>query len=137
MAFRNYIILRDGNNDYRYKTLAKAWRPQIYRPMTVKMDLSGMLSATAAPAYYLRWEGTVVAPVTPGTDDPSYIAWGTVETLRHTLKNYWGTYFQDHYGTTYNPVYLMGPFYEESLLNVWDAPENKIFLTIQITARGQ
>jgi hypothetical protein len=136
MPFQNYIVLRYNNTDYRYKTLAKAWRPQIQRPLSVKMDLSGNLNATAAAAYYLRWEGTVIAPVTPGPVEVPLPDWGSVTTLRGTLKAQWGTLFKDHYGTTYNPVYLMGPFYEQSLLNVWDAPNNKIYFTIQIIARG-
>ena len=53
-------ILIDG---YRYKTVAKQWKPASIRPSSARVNLLGDLEATYGSFTILRWEGMVVAEV--------------------------------------------------------------------------
>lgn len=129
--FQPYIIL-DG---YRYKTLAKQWRPVTIRPATPRLTLNGVLEATFGVRSLRRWEGMV--SVRHGTAAPG-AANGTLEgnifTLRQTIEKRSFVAFTDHNGTAYPSAVLVGPFDERSLVNVWDSAANKYFVNCIITA---
>lgn len=112
----------------RYKTVAKSWRPEILKPTAVKHSLDGELLATFGPTNVLRWSGAVIGPVTPENSQ-----YGSIEDLRTLLKTRQVVTFVDHYGSSYGAV-VLGPFVEQSLQNVWDAPGNKIYVGIQVVA---
>jgi hypothetical protein len=124
----NSYITLDG---YRYRTVAKQWKPKLIRPATVRVTLGGALDATFGPVSTYRWEGLIVsnygssAPV--GPEGNSYTLRASLE-KRNTLS------FTDHLGATYT-VGAQGPFDQSSLKNVWDAPDNKIYYYIVLTGR--
>jgi hypothetical protein len=122
MAIRNYITL-DGK---QYKTPAKTWEPTPTRPATVRRTLLGRGDATFGANSWREWRGEVEGPVTsPGA------LWGTLGDLRASLVKRQVLAFEDHYGNSCSVVAL-GPFAERSIMNVWDDPENSIFLTVAL-----
>ena len=134
MAFTSYLIL-DG---YRYKALAKQWRPQIMRPATPRVTLQGDLEATFGAVALKRWEGMLSVrhgEAAPGLADGTRE--GNIWTLRRTLQKTTTVAFIDHNGTYYGEAVLTGPFSEQALINVWDSTANKYYVSVQITARGE
>lgn len=126
MAFNSYIIL-DG---LRYKTLAKQWKPAITRPASARLTLQGNMEVTFGVGVLNRWEGSIIAR--PTTADPAY---GTIDSLRASLRKTAPLAFTDHYGKEHSVVAL-GPFQETSLINVWEAAGNKIFVNVTLLSAG-
>ncbi len=134
MAFYTYIIL-DG---YRYKTLAKGWTPQTLRPATPRLTLLGDMEATFGAGALSKWEGMISVShgetdITPA-DGTQY---GSIYTLRRTLKKSQQVSFTDHNGITYSEAVLTGPFNEQTAINVWNSSSNKYYVSLQITAKAQ
>jgi hypothetical protein len=132
MAFFAYIIL-DG---YRYKTLARQWRPMTMRPASPRLTLQGNLEATFGVATLKRWEGEISTPhgtAAPGAADGTL--YGNIYTLRASLAKGQMLAFTDHNGTAYSVV-AVGPFGEQTVQNVWDAASNKYYVQVQFTAKG-
>lgn len=130
MAFYDYIIL-DG---YRYKTLAKVWKPSVLRPATARMTLGGTLEATFAPATMKRWEGAITVPhgeSAPGVANGTLP--GNVFTLRASLAKSATVLFTDHNGNAYTCV-CQGPYEEQSIVNVWNSASNRYLMHLVITA---
>lgn len=118
----DYITL-DG---YKYRTPARSWVMTNHKPASVKPTLIGETDATYGPVTILEWRGEIAGPVTaPGA------GWGTIATLRATLKKRSTLSFTDHYGTT-RTVNVLGPFIERSLTPNWDAPSNQIYASVTI-----
>lgn len=133
MAFNSYIIL-DG---YRYKALAKQWKPAIQRPATPRLTLLGDMEATFGTAALMKWEGLIRVShgeSSPGAADGTRD--GNIFTLRATLKKRQALAFTDHYGTAYSEAVLVGPFDEDSLVNVWNSTANKYLVRVMITAKA-
>lgn len=133
MAFNSYIIL-DG---YRYKTLAKQWRPTTARPASPRLTLLGEMEATFGVGALKRWEGLISVPhgeTAPLPADGSQ--YGNIASLRDTLNKRSALAYVDHNGIPYNEAVLTGPFDEQSLVNVWDSTANKYFVRVQITAKA-
>jgi hypothetical protein len=133
MAFYAYIIL-DG---YRYKTLAKQWRPMTVRPATPRITLLGDLEGTFGVAALMRWEGLISVPhgdSAPGAADGTLF--GNIYTLRATLAKRQALTMTDHNGTVYSEAVLTGPFEEQALVNVWDSAANKYYVRVAITAKA-
>jgi len=134
MAFYTYIIL-DG---YRYKTLAKQWRPVINRPATPRLTLLGNMEATFGTEALMRWDGMISVKhgdAAPGAADGTLE--GNIFTLRATIRKRQALAFTDHNGTLYGEAVLTGPFDEQSLVNVWNSSSNKYFVRVMITAKAQ
>ncbi len=132
MSFYSYIIL-DG---YRYKALAKQWRPMVLRPSTARMTLQGDLEATFGVGSLIRWEGIISTShgeASPGTANGSLD--GNIYTLRASLKKLTMLPMTDHTGTAYSVV-AMGPFSEQTAQNVWNAASNKYYVQVQFTAKA-
>ena len=127
MAFYDYIVL-DG---LKYRTLAKQWKPQVNKPATARVTLQGEIEATFGVTNILKWQGIIVAPVTAPAVD-----FGTVDTLRTSLKKREIVSFSDHYGTEYQVV-VTGPFDEQYIQNVWNAVTNKVMITVEIMTTQQ
>jgi hypothetical protein len=135
MPFYPYIIL-DG---FRYKTLAKQWRPTTIRPVQARITLAGRLTATFGAAALKRWDGIISAPsgeAVPPPAIPGETVYGTIENLRATLRKHEQVKFTDHYGTVYWFSTILGPFEEESLQNIWNAPTNKFLVRVSIMAEA-
>ena len=133
MAFYPYIIL-DG---YRYKVLAKQWKPSTLRPASARLTLQGDLEATFGVGTLKRWEGLVAAP--HGEEAPlpaDGTQSGNILTLRASLEKRATLAFADHYGAAYTVV-AQGPFEEEALQNVWNAASNKYYLRVSLTAKAE
>jgi hypothetical protein len=132
MAFYPYVIL-DG---YRYKTLAKQWRPAALRAATARLTLQGNLEATFGVGALKRWEGLISTPhgeTAPGAADGTL--YGNIVTLRASLQKLQTLPFTDHTGAAYTVV-AIGPFGEQTIQNVWDAASNKYFIQVQLTAKA-
>jgi hypothetical protein len=131
MAFYDYVIL-DG---YRYKALAKQWRPLSQHAATARLTLGGVLETTFGVGTLKKWEGLLAAPhgeASPGAADGTRN--GNIYTLRLTLDKRATLSFTDHNGTVYTVV-AQGPFEETSLLNVWNAADNKYYVRVMLTAK--
>jgi hypothetical protein len=131
MAFYTYVIF-DG---YRYKTLAKQWRPATIRVATPRMTLFGNLEATFGSGSLRRWDGLVIAPhgeAAPGAADGALD--GNIFTLRASLEKRALLNFKDHTGNSYQVV-AVGPFVETMSINIWNSPSNKYYIQVQFTAR--
>jgi hypothetical protein len=124
MPFQTYILL-DG---LKYKTLAKQWRPTTLKPAQARLDLMGRLSATFAAAALKRWDGIIAAPTTASD------GYGSIDDLRVSIAKRAMVSFTDHYGTEYPHSVVLGPFEEEHLQNVWNAPSNKVYVRVSITS---
>ncbi len=133
MAFFTYIIL-DG---YRYKTLAKGWTPQTLRPATPRLTLLGDMEATFGAGALAKWEGLITVPHGEVPINPSDgTQYGTIYTLRNTLKKSQQVAFTDHNGKVYSEAVLTGPFNEQSAINIWNSASNRYLVTLQITAKA-
>ncbi len=133
MAFYSYIIL-DG---YRYKTLARAWKPQTNRAATARLTLQGSIEATFGAGVMLKWDGSISTPhgeASPGAADGTL--YGNIYTLRQTLRRAQTVSFTDHYGNVYASATLLGPFDEQMLVNVWNSSANNYYVRVQIVAGG-
>ncbi len=132
MAFYDYIIL----DSYRYKTIAKQWRPSTARPASPRLTLLGDLEATFGTGSFKKWQGLITAPhgdTAPLPADGSQ--YGNIVSLRATLAKLITLSFTDHYGTPYTVV-AQGPFEESALQNIWNASTNKYYVMVQLTAKG-
>ncbi len=132
MAFYSYIIL-DG---YRYKTLAKQWRPYTVRAATARLTLLGSLEATFGTGTLKKWEGIISTPhgeSSPG--DPDGTLDGNIVTLRLALEKRQVLSFTDHNGIVYD-VIAVGPFGEQTIQNVWNAASNKYMVQVQLTGKA-
>src|SRR5512138_4028894 len=127
MAFNSYIVL-DG---YRYKTLAKQWRPQTARPATPRLTLLGDLEATFGTGALAKWEGVISVPHGETPINPADGSlYGSIYTLRNTLRKSQVVSFTDHNGNLYNEAVLTGPFDEQTLINVWNSSSNKYYVRL-------
>jgi len=125
-TFFEYVVL-DGK---RYRAVHKSWTPEINRPMMSRELLNGNLDAAFGSMVMLTWEGELVAPNTVDDSD-----WGTIDDLHATLATKTTLSFTDHYGNTYTPSVLIGPFPERSLSPNWQ-DEAPIYVQITIKARA-
>jgi hypothetical protein len=107
----------------RYITPAKTWQPTTIKPSNVRPTLLGGMDATYGPATILEWSGLIEAPVT------ATAPWGAIADLRGSLRKRAGVSFTDHYGYTYT-VHVIGPTPEKSNSPKWDAPSNKIYISV-------
>lgn len=133
MAFYSYVIL-DG---YRYKTLAKQWKPATVRPASARLTLLGDFEATFGAGSLMKWEGLIAVPhgeTAPLPADGSQ--YGNIVSLRDTLKKRMALSFVDHNGDPYPESVLIGPFDEQTLINVWNSASNKYYVRLQITAKA-
>ncbi len=121
MAQVNYITL----NGKKYVTPAKSWKPMPVKPASVRYTLTGRMDATYGAAVLLQWDGEIEAAVTPATGYGSVADLDAACALRGTMA------FTDHDGNNYT-VHLLGPFPKRSLGNKWDAPGNKVYVTVSI-----
>lgn len=127
--FYNCILI-DG---YRYKTVAKQWKPQTSRPSTARVNLLGNLEATYGGFTILRWEGMVIAPVVaPAKGASEVYPWGDIENLRASVQKAANIVFIDHYGKKYDPTTILADAREDSLQNVWNGDANKVYLTLSL-----
>ncbi len=133
MAFYTYIIL-DG---YRYKTLARAWKPQTNRAATARLTLQGNVEATYGPGVMLKWDGMISTPHGESAPTPADgTQYGNIFTLRATVKKTANVSFTDHYGNVYASSSLIGPFDETMLTNVWNSSANNYYVRVAIVAKG-
>jgi hypothetical protein len=134
MAFNSYVVL-DG---YRYKTLAKGWTPATARPATPRLTLLGEMEATFGAGALAKWEGLIAVPHGETTILPADgTLYGSIYTLRATVRKCQVVPFTDHNGTLYSEAVLIGPFDEQTLINIWNNPSNKYYVRLQITAKAQ
>jgi len=134
MPFNSYVTL-DG---YRYKTLAKQWRPVLNRPAMPRLTLLGDMEATFGVGALQRWEGLFAVPhgeSAPGAADGTL--YGNIYTLRQTIQKRQALAFTDHNGIVYSETVLTGPFDEQTLLNVWNSSSNKYYVRVVLTAKAQ
>jgi hypothetical protein len=132
MAFYPYIIL-DG---YRYRALARQWRPVPTRSATARLTLQGNLEGTFGAGGMKRWEGlisTTHGESSPGAADGTLD--GNISTLRTSLMKRQALPFTDHTGAAYSVV-AIGPFPEQAVQNVWNAPSNKYQVQVQLVAKA-
>jgi hypothetical protein len=116
----SYITL----NSKKYKTSSGSWSPaSVNRPVQVKMLLSGRNDVTYGPAVAKRWEGEVVAPVSPAT------GYGSISDLRTAYATLSALSFTDHYGDTYS-IALLGSITERSKTPMWDGASNSFLVPI-------
>lgn len=133
MPFNAYIIL-DG---YRYKTLAKQWRPMLNRPASPRLTLLGDMEATFGVGALQRWEGQISVPHGESAPLPANGSlYGNIYTLRETIKKRQALAFTDHYGVVYAEAVMTGPFDETALLNVWNSTSNKYYVRVALTAKA-
>ena len=111
----------------RYAT-TRMWRPEPNVPVTIRNNLDGTLDTTFGSATSLIWQGEIVARV--NETRPFY---GTIETLRASLKKRQTFTFFDHYGISYT-VAAQGPFPERSLMPDWDNFNNRIYVLVRFIA---
>lgn len=133
MAFYDYIIL-DG---YRYKALAKNWKPMTIRPATVRLTLLGDMEGTFGSNALMKYEGflsVVHGESAPGAADGTL--YGNIYTLRETLTKKTSLTMTDHNGTAFSEVVLIGPFDEQMLTNIWNSADNKYFVRVEIMAKA-
>jgi hypothetical protein len=122
----NYIIL-DG---YKYKTPFGAWKVRQRKPHSEKYTAGGNIDVTYGPATPYEWEGKILGPVTP--EDAS---WGDIDDLRATVAKRQALPFTSHHGVSYT-VHLFGPFTEESMSPVEDAPTNEFRVDCRIVKQS-
>lgn len=133
MAFYDYIIL-DG---YRYKTLAKQWRPVTARPATARLTLLGEMEGTFGVGTMMRWDGQI--SVRHGEEAPlpaDGSEYGNIFTLRATMQKREALAFTDHNGAAFPETVMIGPFDETALVNVWNSNTNKYYVRVQLVAKG-
>jgi len=109
----------------RYKTLASQWEPIVEKPATVRYAWDQTLDVTYGPSSFTGWTGVIEASVLPNAN------YGTPAELMATLLTQGEILYRDHYGGQYY-VHAVGPFKQRSLLNVWDSPRNKLFVSAKL-----
>jgi hypothetical protein len=118
----NAYITLDGK---QYAAPHGQWAPATERPVVVRRLLSGGANVTFGPANMKRWQGTLIAAVTPET------GYGSVTDLRATYEKLSSLTFTDHYGNSFN-VIIDRSVDESSRVPNWDSPENKMYVKVML-----
>ena len=121
----NSYITLDGK---KYATAAKTWTPVPSKPGSVRLNLNGQMDATYGAGVLLRWEGDILARMTPLS------GYGSPADLRASLIKTQGLTFTDHYGTAYT-VHVFR-YKERSLSPNWDGATNEIKFQVELTGQA-
>lgn len=120
-------------NDYvtldtkKYKTSALAWEPLPVVPATLRIALSGDTDTVFGPVALMRWEGEMLAKVTPES------GYGSILDLRLSLKKLQSLAFIDHYGASY--TVLAQQVGERSVTPMWDGALNEFHVGVVLMGK--